>query len=84
MSETKVLAFVDYEDPYVQPLILAALESCMPKGVLELIHTQSQISAAPDARILQWRQYESLDLVIYICKHYNEIIHNKLKTNNKS
>ncbi|KAG9658533.1 TTL-domain-containing protein, partial [Aureobasidium melanogenum] len=57
----KVHAVIDYEDRYVQPLILAALKARMPADVLVL--TQS-ISDAPgsDAKLLQWKQYESLDL----------------------
>ncbi|KAH0010952.1 TTL-domain-containing protein, partial [Aureobasidium melanogenum] len=60
-STAKIHAVVDYEDRYVQPLILAALKSRMPADVLVL--TQS-ISDAPasDAKLLQWKQYESLDL----------------------
>lgn len=57
----KVHAVIDYEDRYVQPLILAALKARMPADVLAL---RQSISDAPasDAKVLQWRQYESLNL----------------------
>lgn len=60
-TTSKIHALIDYEDRYVQPLILAALEARMPADVLVMMQSMSQIPFL-DAKILQWRQYESLDL----------------------
>ncbi|KAG9753639.1 TTL-domain-containing protein, partial [Aureobasidium melanogenum] len=57
---TKIHAVIEYEDRYVQPLILAALKARIPADVLVL--TQSISDAPSDAKLLQWKQYESLDL----------------------
>lgn len=64
MSDTtkrQIHAVIDYEDQYVQPLILSALKSRLPPELL--IHIQS-VSQLPEAStpLLQWRQYESIDL----------------------
>ncbi|KAI5270214.1 TTL-domain-containing protein [Aureobasidium subglaciale] len=60
-STGKVHAIIEYEDRYVQPLILAALKARMPAGDLVLVDS---ISEAPvsDVKVLQWKQYEALDL----------------------
>lgn len=60
-STEKVYAVVDYEDRYVQPLILAALKARMPADLLVLMQTIADTPAS-DAKLLQWKQYESLDL----------------------
>jgi tubulin---tyrosine ligase len=57
-------AIVDYEDQYVQPLLLAALRARLPPEVLVLIDsaTPTSLEDVPiDRKILQWRQYESID-----------------------
>ncbi|TIA39163.1 TTL-domain-containing protein, partial [Aureobasidium pullulans] len=60
-STGKVHAIIDYEDRYVQPLILAALKARMPADVLVLMQSISEAPAS-NANLLQWKQYESLDL----------------------
>ncbi|KAL5120712.1 hypothetical protein ACEQ8H_001461 [Pleosporales sp. CAS-2024a] len=59
-SGSKIYAVIDYEDKYVQPLILAALEKRLPRGTYELINSISQLPS-PSSRLLQWVQYESID-----------------------
>lgn len=61
MAETgKIFANIDYEDAYVQPLLLAALKARLPPELLVLINEAS--SPPPlDGRLLQWRQYEKID-----------------------
>lgn len=56
----KVYALIDYEDPYVQPLILAALEERLPPATFELINSITQLPS-PSSRLFQWVQYESID-----------------------
>ncbi|KAH3917537.1 hypothetical protein HBI56_109180 [Parastagonospora nodorum] len=60
VSGDKIYALIDYEDPYVQPLILAALEKRLPASTYELITSISQLPS-PSSRLLQWVQYESID-----------------------
>lgn len=55
-------AIVDYDDPYVQPIIISALQSQL--GSLCTIHTHTHTlppSSTPH-RLLQIRSYETLDL----------------------
>lgn len=59
-SATKIYALVNYEDPYVQPLILAALEKRLPPSTYELITSINQLPS-PSSQLLQWVQYESID-----------------------
>ncbi|KAI4619876.1 hypothetical protein J4E83_005733 [Alternaria metachromatica] len=59
-TDNKIYALINYEDPYVQPLILAALEKRLPKPSYELISSISQLPS-PSFRLLQWVQYESID-----------------------
>ncbi|CAG5150207.1 uncharacterized protein ALTATR162_LOCUS2584 [Alternaria atra] len=56
----KICALINYEDPYVQPLILAALKKQLPESAYELITSLSQLPS-PSSRLLQWVQYESID-----------------------
>ncbi|CAN9138534.1 unnamed protein product [Alternaria alternata] len=56
----KIYALVNYEDPYVQPLILAALKKRLPASAHEFITSPSQLPS-PSSRFLQWVQYESID-----------------------
>jgi hypothetical protein len=58
--DEKIYALITYEDPYVQPLILSALENRLPKSAYELITSLSQLPA-PSSRLLQFVQYESID-----------------------
>jgi hypothetical protein len=56
----KIYALINYEDTYVQPLILAALKKQLPESAYELITSLSQLPS-PSSRLLQWVQYESID-----------------------
>src|SRR5437764_6660351 len=53
-------AFIDYPDPYVQPLILRALSSRVPKLQHELITSLRQMPSQ-SLPLLQFKGYESLD-----------------------
>ena len=59
-DDQMIYALVDYEDPYVQPLILSALKSQLPPSSYTLITSLSQLPS-PTSRLLQWVQYESID-----------------------
>lgn len=59
-AEERIYALVDYEDSYVQPLIVSALEAALPPELLVFIDNTRQLPS-PDSRLLQWRQYEALD-----------------------
>jgi tubulin--tyrosine ligase len=52
-------AFIEYEDAYVQPLILSALKSSFDPSCFTLITSISDCT--PGAPLLQFRAYESLD-----------------------
>lgn len=60
MSDNKIYALIDYEDEYVQPLVLEALKARIPAELLVLIKDVAELPS-PDSRLLQWRQYESID-----------------------
>lgn len=60
MASKHVYACVDYEDAYVQPLLLEALKARLPSELLLLIKDASELPS-PQARYLQWRQYESIE-----------------------
>lgn len=60
MASDKIYALINYEDPYVQPLILSALEKRLPSSSYELIASPSQLPS-PSSRLLQFVQYESID-----------------------
>ncbi|PIA97163.1 putative tubulin--tyrosine ligase [Cercospora beticola] len=57
---TKIFASVDYEDGYVQPLLLSVLNAKLPSDLLVLINDVSELPHS-DCKFLQWRQYESID-----------------------
>lgn len=57
---SKIYALINYEDEYVQPLILAALKKRLPQETYELITTIAQLPT-PSSRLLQFVQYESID-----------------------
>src|ERR1700761_513133 len=52
-----IYAQIAYEDPYVQPLLLEALKSCLPPTSYELI---TSLPTDPNVPLLQILQYESL------------------------
>ena len=60
MTDQKIYACIDYEDPYVQPLLLNAVKARIPSELLVLIKDASELPSN-DSKFLQWRQYESLD-----------------------
>jgi hypothetical protein len=53
-------AVVDYEDPYVQPLILRALEKQLPQSSCRIISPGGS-AYAEDKPLLQFRAYEAID-----------------------
>jgi tubulin--tyrosine ligase len=59
-KDSKIYALVNYEDQYVQPLIISALKKRLPASTYELITSISQLPS-PSSRLLQWVQYESID-----------------------
>ena len=60
MADNNIYAHVDYEDPYVQPLLISALKSRLPPEILVLINSKSELPGS-SANFLQWLQYESID-----------------------
>jgi hypothetical protein len=58
MTSSTIFAIINYEDRYVQPLLLAAFKSLLPD--LVLINEISELPTKSD-RLIQWRQYESID-----------------------
>ncbi|UJO20037.1 putative tubulin--tyrosine ligase [Fulvia fulva] len=60
MADHTIHAIIDYEDAYVQPLLLSAIRARLPAELLILIKDLSQLPSPAD-RLLQWRQYESID-----------------------
>ncbi|KAF2660550.1 tubulin-tyrosine ligase [Lophiostoma macrostomum CBS 122681] len=59
-SSPRLYAIINYEDPYVQPLILSALEKCLPSSSYQLV---SSVDDCPSrtSPILRFLQYESID-----------------------
>ena len=66
----KIQAFVSYDDPYVQPLIVSALKSLLPQELVNLItdvalkdgsFSASASLSSPGTKALQIMPYESLD-----------------------
>lgn len=64
-SGEEVYAVVDYEDAYVQPIILSALRSLIPPNRLRLLSPDANHKLAEQvpkgAKVLQIRAYESID-----------------------
>lgn len=70
-SPDKIQAFVAYEDDYVQPLIVSALQALLPDDLVDLItavpgsndgtFSASRALSSPSARALQIMPYEALD-----------------------
>ncbi|EDU51529.1 Tubulin-tyrosine ligase protein [Pyrenophora tritici-repentis] len=59
-EDNKIYALINYEDAYVQPLILSALEKCLPPLSYHLITSLSDLPK-PTSRLLQFVQYEAID-----------------------
>lgn len=79
-------ALIDYEDPYVQPLILSALKKRFPSTAYTLLpppaagSTQSEIPLGtilptPDSRVLQITPYEVIDWE-FVAEHENTCLVN--------
>lgn len=69
-SSSALQAIVAYEDPYVQPLILSALNSILPEELVKLItsvpatdngFSLSTMMLSSEAKLLQILPYESID-----------------------
>lgn len=61
ISNDKIYAVIDYEDKYVQPLLLRALKSRLPPDLLVLVKSISDVPSDQQTKCLQWKQYEALD-----------------------
>jgi tubulin--tyrosine ligase len=59
-SDDTIYALINYEDDYVQPLILSALAKHLPTSTYQLISSIAQLPS-PSARLLQFVQYEKID-----------------------
>jgi hypothetical protein len=59
-SENKVYSIIEYDDSYVQPLILSALEKVLPAESYAIIKSSEKPSAS-SSHLLQWLQYEEID-----------------------
>jgi tubulin--tyrosine ligase len=59
-DDPKFYALIDYEDPYVQPLLLSALQKRLPPSTYHLIPSFSPL-LSPTSPILQFLQYEAID-----------------------
>ncbi|KZM27014.1 uncharacterized protein EKO05_0004986 [Ascochyta rabiei] len=59
-SDTPIHALINYEDPYVQPLILSALEKRLPTSSYKLVKSLQDLPS-PTTPCLQFVQYESID-----------------------
>ncbi|KAF2633788.1 TTL-domain-containing protein [Macroventuria anomochaeta] len=60
VSDAPIHALINYEDRYVQPLILSALEKRLPTTSYKLVQSL-QDSPSPSTPCLQFVQYESID-----------------------
>ncbi|KAJ8607785.1 hypothetical protein MRB53_040081 [Persea americana] len=56
----KVFALVDYQDEYVQPLLVSALQDLLPPEILVLIK-EYPTQLEDNFNLLIWRQYEDID-----------------------
>ncbi|KAK5722971.1 hypothetical protein LTR17_014103 [Elasticomyces elasticus] len=59
-SEDKIYLQIHYADTYVQPLLIAALRARLPPELLVFLN-ENEAPPTPNAKLLQWRQYESID-----------------------
>jgi tubulin---tyrosine ligase len=58
--DTPIHALINYEDPYVQPLILSALKKRLPTSSYKLVKSLQDLPAS-STPCLQFVQYESID-----------------------
>ncbi|KAF3036093.1 hypothetical protein E8E12_007784 [Didymella heteroderae] len=59
-SEVPIHALINYEDPYVQPLILSALKKRLPTSSYKLVESLKDLPSSTTP-CLQFVQYESID-----------------------
>ena len=64
----KVYGFIDYEDDYVQPLLLKALKSQLPQISINLVNSIPE-DRDPSAVLVQITQYETIDFEILLNHH---------------
>ncbi|KAE9963310.1 hypothetical protein BLS_009114 [Venturia inaequalis] len=67
-SDASFAALVEYEDAYVQPLILSTLKSSLPSASYKLIESLSEKSSTLGP-LLQFRAYESIDFELALEKN---------------
>jgi len=60
LDNEEIYALINYEDAYVQPLILSALKKLLPASTYHLITSLAQLPS-PTCRLLQFVQYEAID-----------------------
>lgn len=68
----KLYAIIDYEDDYVQPLILSALRNHTLPESLVLVSDLSDLPSH-SVKLLQWRQYESIDFTHLLSHPHNSL-----------
>jgi tubulin--tyrosine ligase len=66
MDDTHTFAIIDYEDDYVQPLLLSAMQDLFPNNSFALLpqpdtNSLADLSLPDDSKILQIAQYEKID-----------------------
>ncbi|KAI9734332.1 MAG: hypothetical protein M1834_002438 [Cirrosporium novae-zelandiae] len=61
-----IYALISYEDPYVQPLILKALATQLPKNSYKFIQSLTELPQK-SSKLLQIRAYEDLDFEHILC-----------------
>jgi tubulin--tyrosine ligase len=59
-SDNTIYALINYEDDYVQPLVLSALAKHVPASTYKIISSIAQLPS-PTAQFLQFVQYENID-----------------------
>lgn len=74
MPEEVIDAIVNYEDDYVQPLLIKALQAPL-SGQLRLITESSQSHPENASAELQWLQYESIDFD-KVLRHTHNVLAN--------
>ncbi|KAL8823839.1 MAG: hypothetical protein Q9191_005507 [Dirinaria sp. TL-2023a] len=67
-TSRKVYAFIDYEDNYVQPLLLEALKNQLPQTSIHIV-TSIPKDLDPSALLIQIVQYEAIDFEYLLSRH---------------
>ena len=78
MSQLCFEVVVDYDDAYVQPIILAALTSSLPSNSFRLLENfperkrnDTSIVDTPTLPLLQFRSYETIDFALALSSPHN-------------